>query len=130
MALTLASIALPDLAWEDEFDWTPVAQGTTRTEDGTLIIEESALLKGQPITLVGSDSEAWARRSSVVSLLALQQSASASPMTLTLPDARTFTVVWRRDGNTPPMTARPIRAGIHDPNDAEWYSVTLRLLTV
>lgn len=128
--LTLAGIPLPDLHWVDEFDWTPVAQAQARTESGLLVIEETALTAGRPITLQGAEDYAWATRAQVKTLYALQQSANASAMTLTVPDGRSFSVVWLRDGNTPPMTARPVMGPLAAPDDTDNYSLTLRLLTV
>lgn len=130
MPLTLASQGLPDLFWEDEFDFTPVVQSLSRTEAGVLVREESLLLAGRPITLVGTTEYGWALRSLVNTLHGLQQTANAAPMVLVLPDARSFNVVWRREGSAAPMTAAPVIGPISNPVDGDAYSLTLRLLTV
>ena len=130
MPITLNSLTLPDLHWEDEFDFAPVVQGLSRTEAGVLVREESPLVAGRPVTLVGGDNYAWARRELVLSLAALQSTANAAPMTLTLADARSFAVVWRRDGNTPAMSARPVQGPLSELEATDYYSLSLRLVTV
>jgi len=52
MAITLEGIALPaDIQWVDEFTSHGVAQTVTTTLTGALVVEESVLLAGKPITL-------------------------------------------------------------------------------
>lgn len=128
-ALTLATLVLPDLHWQDEFDWTPVVQSLSRTESGVLVREESALVAGRPITLVGTAEYGWALRTLITALYALQQSANAAPMTLLLPDESSYQVIWSREGNTPPMTARPVAGPLSQPADSDFYELTLRLVT-
>lgn len=129
MTITLNSIALPDLHWDDEFAWTPVQQSLSWTESGALVREESAVLSGRPITLAGERTSAWVTRATVKALYAMQAAALAAPMTLTLDDGSTHDVIWRRDAAAP-MTVAPVRTAVSDPDDAEWYSITLRLLAV
>lgn len=130
MAITLNALVLPDLAWDDEFAWAPVTQVQTRCESGVLILEEAELVAGRPITLKGGADYGWAPRSLVLALHALQQTAAASPMTLTLNDARTFAVVWRRDGSPSAIDAAPVVGPLADPEAGDLYTLTLRLMTV
>ena len=128
MSITLGTIALPtDLHWSDEFDWSPVAQETEYTLAGALAIETGVMQAGRPITLEGGEDRAWATRATVL----LLQAAAALPgetMTLTLNDARTFTVAFRH-GDGAPVEARPIVA-YNTPAAGDWYAITLRLMEV
>ena len=128
MSITLDDITLPvDLHWSDEFDWTPVAQGAEYTLAGALAIETGVMQAGRPITLEGGEDRAWATRATVL----LLQAAAALPgetMTLTLNDARTFTVAFRH-GDGLPVEARPI-VPYNTPAAGDWYALTLRLMEV
>lgn len=121
----LAGVPLPDnLYWSDEFDWNPVGQVRTYTLTGALIVEETTMQAGRPITLEG----AWITRQSVQALIALQATA-ATAMTLTLDDGRSFSVLFRREGATAPIEASPLfpqAPGAYTP--ATLYTLTLRLL--
>ena len=128
MSITLGTITLPqDLHWSDEFDWTPVAQGVEYTLAGALAIETVVMQAGRPITLEGGEDRAWASRTTV---LALQAKAAlpGETMTLTLNDARTFTVAFRH-GDGAPVEARPI-VPYNTPAAGDWYAITLRLMEV
>ena len=128
MAIQLGTITLPtDLHWSDEFDWTPVAQGAEYTLAGALAIETGVMQAGRPITLAGGEDRAWATRATVL----LLQAAAALPgetMTLTLNDARTFTVAFRHSDGAP-VEARPI-VPFNTPAAGDWYALTLRLMEV
>ena len=128
MSITLDNITLPtDLHWSDEFDWTPVEQSTEYTLAGALAIETGVMQAGRPITLVGGEDRAWATRATVL----LLQAAAALPgetMTLTLNDARIFTVAFRH-GDGQPVEARPI-VPYNTPAAGDYYAITLRLMEV
>lgn len=105
MAITLGALALPDgLIWTDEYAWTPVAQATTYTLTGALVVEDAEKQAGRPITLAGAqdgnDYSAWMTRTQLEALKTALDAAGAT-FTLTLHDARTFTVTPRRDGDGP-----------------------------
>lgn len=127
MPLTLATVTLPDdLTWSDEFEWTPVAAADTRTLGGLLVREESALIAGRPITLTGSEQHGWITRTQLLALYALAAPAGATHL-LTLPDARTFNVAFRR----PALTAAPVLAWhMADQLGSDPYVLTLNLITV
>lgn len=125
--ITLDSITLPgDLLWSDEYAWSPVAQQTTPTLTGALIVDESLRLAGRPVTLEGSEQFAWVTRATVDALRALDT--PGRTMTLTLADGRTLTVAWRRDGG-PCIEARPV---MHMAPAAanDHYTITLRFMEV
>ena len=50
------------LHWADEFDWSPVDQATSYSTRGALLVDVGLKLAGQPITLEGSDTNAWISR--------------------------------------------------------------------
>lgn len=126
---TLDDIELPgDLEWIDEFDWSPVAAQTEVTLGGSLLVEESAQLAGRPITLrtgqAGSTLWGVVPRSTVLALQALANTPRDTPMTLTLPDERTFDVLFRHTELA--VEARPQRH-VWPPEDTDLYLLTLRL---
>ena len=50
------------LQWTDEFDWSPVDQDTGYSTRGALLVDVGLKLAGQPITLEGTDTNAWISR--------------------------------------------------------------------
>ena len=51
------------LHWADEFDWSPVEQSTSYSTKGKLLVDVAVKESGQPITLEGTDTNAWISRS-------------------------------------------------------------------
>lgn len=129
------TLALPDLIWEDEGHWDPLAQSRTYSLTGALVIEEAGRLAGRPVTLAGGASFAWLTRADVALLRALGATAGAT-LTLTLLDDRTLTVTPRRDGEGGAwIEARPLPvvldSGPADPSDATRYVLDkIRLIEV
>lgn len=135
MALTLGAITLPPtLVWEDEFTWSPVAQSTEYGLTGALIVQESTKQAGRFITLIGSsDGLAHTGGISRTALIALQAAlaVAGASWTLTLHDARTFTVIARAD----PLSVEPLPVyrsfGPANPASDRWYLIrALRLMEV
>lgn len=92
MAITLNLITLPQgLRWSDEFDWNPLAQASEYSLTGALLVEQTAKQAGRPITLIGGKDFAWLSRADVIALKTLLDTGNV--MTLTLHDARSFTVI-------------------------------------
>ena len=122
----ISSISLPDsLEWTDEYDWSDVQQDIKQTIGGGLVISESSVLVGRPITLVGGD-QVWVDKSLLDSLMAKVNVADKT-FTLTLADARTFTVKFERSSN--PIDAKPVwRKNVQD-SDSK-YTLALRLMEV
>lgn len=118
---TLEAVPLPDLEWTDEFAWTPVRQQQQITLTGALVVEEAAVQAGRPITLTGD----WASRAVVKALYALATVAGAT-YTLTLGDEQ-YTVMFRRNDGA--LSAEPVTALV-DPDDSDFYQLTLRLMSV
>ena len=50
------------LHWADEFDWSPVEQATAYSTTGALLVDVAVKQAGQPITLEGTDTNAWITR--------------------------------------------------------------------
>ena len=50
------------LQWSDEFDWSPVEQATAYSTTGALLVDVAVKQAGQPITLEGTDTNAWISR--------------------------------------------------------------------
>ncbi|QFU01277.1 hypothetical protein FIU83_06455 [Halomonas sp. THAF5a] len=117
------AITLPeDLAWPDEFDWSPVAAAEQRTLSGALIIQHSTRQSGRPITLA-SQGASWFPRAQVQALQTLLE--EVAPLTLDI-HGRAFTVTWRRAGNAQPLEATPVYR-LADPDGTHPYLITLRL---
>ena len=50
------------LQWVDEFAWSPVEQATAYSTTGALLVDVAVKQSGQPITLEGTDTNAWISR--------------------------------------------------------------------
>ena len=50
------------LQWVDEFAWSPVEQATAYSITGALLVDVAVKQSGQPITLEGTDTNAWITR--------------------------------------------------------------------
>ena len=50
------------LQWVDEFAWSPVEQATAYSTTGALLVDVAVKQSGQPITLEGTDTNAWIPR--------------------------------------------------------------------
>lgn len=78
------TLALSDrLDWTDEFDWHPVEQATSYSTTGALLIDVATRQAGRPITLQGTDTQAWMTRAEMEQLAAWAAIPGAQ-MTLTL----------------------------------------------
>lgn len=136
MAITLGAIALPaGLVWSDEHAWSPVAQSEEYGLTGALVLDIGTRLAGRPITLVGQSDggfhTAWITRANLITLRTALIVANAS-WTLTLHDARTFTVKARHDGPGP-LDAEPVPvarsfAPAHPGTAAQYLLKSVRLL--
>lgn len=132
MAITLDTVTLPSgCVWRDEFDWTPFALSEIQYSlTGVPIIQYGVKQAGRPITLVGGKDFAWLTRTEVAALKALLD--AGEEMTLTLHDARTFTVLPAGDE---PLTVRALPvvkdSGPANPSSGARYILeTLKLIEV
>ncbi len=130
MPITLGTVTLPgDLRWADEFSWTPVQRAAEYSLTGALILQEAVKQAGRPVTLEAKSESlgyVWLDRATLLALKTLAE----TPLwtgTLTLADARTFTVAFREEG----LTAEPVIHQTHSTAlDALPYTFTLKLQTV
>jgi hypothetical protein len=119
MAITLGAVALPSgLIWGNEFDWHPVAQATEYSLTGALILEQSIKQAGRLITLTGGKDFAWLTRAQVKALKAALDSGAV--LTLTLHDARTFSVVPAAEPLAVSPLPRVLDSGLADAGDGAW----------
>lgn len=135
--IVLAGIELPaDLQWTDEFTGWRVGQAIKTSLTGARIVQESSLQAGRPITLqTQRDGSAWVGPVTLDVLRALQVSEEqprSTPLALILPGHnggdRQFAVAWRRSDGAG-IEAEPIRFAV-PALDGDYYSITLRLMTV
>ena len=125
--MLLDTLTLSDnFVWVNEFDWSPVAQESERSLTGALVVNESLMSFGRPIVL-GDGENSWLTLAEVKALYALSEQ-MGKKMPLTLPDGRSFTVIFdRADG--PPIEAQQVLP-LSAPSDDHNYAVVIRLLTV
>jgi hypothetical protein len=121
------TVTLPnDLEWQDEYEWDTIRQDIQPMIGGGRVISENTVTTGRPITLVSGD-EVWIAKSVLDDLFDMLNNTDKS-MTLTLPDARTFTVMFDRSEGTP-VEAKPIwRKRIQE--DTDYYTLTIKLMEV
>lgn len=121
------TVTLPDsLEWIDEYDWSPIGQDKKETLGGGLVIQESAITAGRPITLQSGD-DVWVDKLDIDALYALYSVADKT-YTLTLADLRTFTVMFDRSGDNA-FVAKPVwRKNVQE--DTDKFTLTLRLMEV
>ncbi|HID73072.1 TPA: hypothetical protein EYP38_03965 [Candidatus Micrarchaeota archaeon] len=91
-----------------------------------LILQETTRRAGRPITLTTPEGGDWTDRGTVEALRA--KLTAGAVMTLTLHDGRAFQVAWRHRDT--PLEARPVLAGLADPDAQTLYRLTLRLIEV
>lgn len=124
--LTLNSVSLPlDLVWVDEFDWTPTEQHQTRSLTGALVVETAQKSAGRPITLSDGTAPVFVNKATVGALFTLLD--TVTPMTLTVQDGRTFSVIFRHEDK--PLEAKPI-IDYQVMDDTDYYQVTIKLMDI
>lgn len=69
LTYSTTALMLPDeMAWPDEFGWSPVEQSSERSVSGELVIDVTAKVGGRQITLQGGDDFGWMTRAEVATL--------------------------------------------------------------
>ena len=135
--ITLDTITLPgDLFWSDEFMAWRVGQLQRVSVTGALVVNESALQAGRPMTLETTQSgNAYVAAITLPVLLelqALEAQTRTVPMVLTVPahngGTRSFNVMFNRAGGKA-LEARPLLYA--SPYiDGDYFAITLRLIQV
>jgi hypothetical protein len=121
-----ASVQIPDigsLVWADEYGWAGVAQSRAYCFGGALVVQESAQLAGQPLTLTGGERWAWITQATLDDLTDLLAPAG-STVTVTLDDERSYTCCPDRESG-PAIVARPLPLVADSPlverDDDTWH---------
>jgi len=128
MAMIIGGVTLDkDMIWSDEFQFTPTSGTAERAIDGHMIVQSFKTVGGQPMTLVGSESFGWQKRSTVLALQALANTPE-TVLTITLPDARTFSVMFRVEEEQV-MFFQPVTLA-SAPDANFWYYGTINLRIV
>jgi hypothetical protein len=121
------TITLPDsMEWTDEFDWSDIKQEITKTIGGGIVIEESTVVAGRPITL-DSGENVWITKSVLEALLVLINTIDKT-YTLTMPDLSTHTVVFDRTSGSPYSAKSILRK--YTTSATDYFTLTLRLIKV
>jgi len=119
----VSTVNLPgDLLWEDEYQWSPPRHGFDYSLNGAALVQVSTRQAGRPITLSGADDRGWIGKTALDQIYAFSI-VPGLEMTLTLADARTFTVMFRHQEDNV-VQAEPVMFG------RNFYHVTLRLMQV
>lgn len=125
--ITINGITLDhDMAWEDEFKFSPKLGVADRALDGSIVVQTYDKLAGRPVTLVGDTNHGWLKRSTVQALIALENSALFSFDVVIY--GVTHTCRFRREDD-PPYEFEPI-SNVNSPDANFWYTGTIKLITV
>jgi len=122
------ALELPgDLAWVDEYEWSPVASSAASYSlTGALLVVRATRQTGRPITLRGDANRAWITRAEVAQLTQWRDNASQT-LTLTL-RGETRAVAFRHF-DEPTIEADPA-VFFGDPISTDPYRATLKLMEV
>ena len=123
----IGPVTLPgDLEWTEELNWSPRKQAESISLAGSVLIQRSTQISGQPITLV-TPQRVWVTREQVKALLDF--AAEADSFMVTHPDGREIPARFRYAGSDGPVDAAPVIFR-SPPIDSDPYTMTLRLMTV
>lgn len=123
--VTLEGVSLnPNLVWDDEHAWSPVAQSVRPTLDGGLAVFHATLAAGRPITLKSTQDTGWLTKTQVDAIAALADTPGG---VFTLDIRGVARQVMFRHQDAPAFEAAPL---IPRPNPAstDWYLATLKLM--
>lgn len=128
MTMTLDTVTLPlGLLWADEYNWHAVGQKSAYTLTGALVVESAGKQAGRHITLAGGEDYGWVQRATLDALYALA-AIPGKVMTLTLPDARTYQVMFRHHDEGAISAEALLQKCIQAADD--YYVVTIYLMAV
>lgn len=127
MAITLDTIALPDLIIEDEFASPPVAAVVEQSIINTPVVFEAERASGRPLTLVGGDDWGWIGRSTLAAVYAL---ASVPGATYPLIFEGTAYTVRFRNEEPPAISAAPVAPRPNAASTDYYRNVIIKLMEV
>jgi hypothetical protein len=130
-------VQLPqDLHWIDE-SWSPISMSTEITLTGSLVVQESTMSSGRPITLQGNEDMGWVPRNIYDTLLNMAALPSAT-MKLQYVEyingsygtiLHEFDVMWRHT-EKPVVDGTSVK-GFDDFEPDNWYkNLLLKFITV
>lgn len=123
--ITLDGMALPgELIWQDEWAWNEYTSTMRRTIGGVMVIFDSHMVRGRPITLGGDD--AWITRAALDDLSAM---VGHGTHTLVLHDDRTFTVRWRL-WDTPVLDVEQLASIAYQTAGTYWVIRNMKMVTL
>ncbi len=125
--ITLDAITLSnDLVWEDIHTWSPVAQKTSYTLTGALVVEVGTKLKGRKVSLVGGDNYGWSPRSVIDALYA--KAANAGLVMTLIYKGTTLSVMFDHEAGAVNVGQA---MGYSNPESGDWIRVnSLNFITV
>ncbi len=122
----VTTIVLDNHEWVDQYEWSDIKQSLTRTVGGGIVVEESTVTAGRPVT-IASGEKVWITKAVLDSLLILIDTIDKT-YTLTLDDTTTITVMFDRSSGSP-YSAKPVwRKNVQEATD--YFTLTLRLIKV
>lgn len=134
LATSSGDIDLPeDIPWTDEFKWTPVTQAISVTLGGSAIIEVGTQAALRPITLTGNRNTAWVTWDMIEALRLAEIAQGDTPFDLTLPDGRTFSVLFNGTTGSPAVSGEeiePITPRDSTERSAKHFFVVVKLIQV
>lgn len=127
MIFTLDTVSLDcSMKWSDEFQWNKAISKSEYSLSGALLVQSAAMQAGRPITLAGGDDYGWVSRATVKALNLLAETPGRQ-MVLTLPDTRTFNVIFR-PGDLGVEAHEVLPRAV--PLDTDYCILTLRLTQI
>lgn len=123
----LNAISLPEVTtlWLNEHENTRTGQSIEVDINGTPVIEYISAPKGfQPMRV----ALGWITKTALDAMEALRDAATQTEMTLMLPDARRFSVVWDHAGGKP-IEAEPVQE-LNGYNDADYFDCVINLIAI
>lgn len=127
MAAVLGGVTIPSsIVWIDKFEWSPVAQSSTRTLGGKHVVYNASLISGRPITLESLEDQGCVTLEVVEQLQALSDAIGAVYL-LTL-GSENYNVAFRHS-EPPAFTATPAVISRSVPMSGDLFRVSIKLFT-